>query len=312
MAKRQRNHHVTASFHYLIKASPDQDDSDEIDEEGFSEHEFARVVARVRDTAALDDTDERVVSAIKRGQTLPFNRYEEPETGLHFGDFEGAYYGQKYRNNRLGVIDADSLNLRGFHYLITRLRDGKILVGTTYHGLYGDYEGLKNCFSHILSGERRVVSKTLTSVSNEIGDGRPVSVKLIYRKRSDRAERRSLFGTSGVVAVTSAEYGDDFESRVSDIAAQVRGTVQQRRRALANIVNQSEMISLDEDEIIGCSAVIRHDGGQKTVYLLGENNFSTRFGLSVDVDRDGLADRDQVRDEMIRVMREKIIPLLAR
>jgi len=309
MAKRQRNHHVTASFHYLVKAIP-SDDSEEVSEEGFSEREFSRVVARLRDTTALDDADDSVVSAIKTGRTLPFNHYEEPEAGLHFGDFEGAYYGQKYRNNRLGIIEADSLNLRGFHYLITRLRDGKIIVGTTYHGLYGDYEGLRNCISHILAGDYRVASKTLTSASTEIGDGRPVSVKLIYRKSSDRAERRPLFGTSGVVAVTSSEFGDDFERSVSDIAAQVRGTDQQRRRALARIVSQSEMLSLDEDDIIGCSAVIRHEGGQRTVYLLGENNFSTKFGLSVDIDRDGLADRIQVRNEMIRVMREKIVPLL--
>lgn len=311
MAKRSRNHQVTASFHYLVKGVPDDDSPEGVAEEGFTEREFARVVARLRDTEPLDDTDDEVVSAIKFGNNLPFNYYEEPARGLHFGDFEGAYYGQKYRNNRLGVIDADSLNLRSFHYLITRLRDGKILVGTTYHGQYGDYEGLRSCITFQLTGDYRVVSKTLTATSSEIQEGSPVSIKLTYRRRADRAERRPLFGTTGVVAIRSSEFGDEFERNVAEIAAQVRGTEQQRKRALARFVNQGEMISLNEDDIVGCSAVVRTHGGQKTVYLLGENNFSTRFPLSVTVDRDGLSDRVQVRDEMIRVMREKIMPLLA-
>jgi len=310
MAKRQRNHQVTASFHYLVKSIPNDDDAGEASEEGFSEAEFDRVVTRLRDTRALDDTDDRVIAAIKLGRDLPFNYFEEVEAGLFFGNFEGAYYGQKYRNNRLGVVEADSLNLRGFHYLITRLRDGKILIGTTYHGAFGDYEGLKTCVSHLLAGNYRVASKTLTNPSTEIGTGTPISVKLIYRKRSDRAERRPIFGSSGVLAVTSSEYGDNFERNLGAIAAQVRGTVEQRKRVLANIVNQSELLSLDEDEIIGCSAVIREEGSQRTIYLLGDNNFSTKFGVSVEIDTDGIADQDEVKAELIRVMREKTIPLL--
>lgn len=311
MAKRQRNHQVTASFHYLVKGYPDDVNPGGVIEEGFTDVEFSRVTRRLQDVRPLDDTDARVIADIKSGITLPFNNYEEPARGLCFGDFEGAYYGQKYRNNRLGIIDADSLNLRSFHYLVTRLRDGKILVGTTYHGQYGDYEGLKSCISHHLAGDYRIVSKTLTAASTDIREGSPISLKLIYRRRSDRAERRPIFGTTGVVAIKSSDFGDDFERSVAEIAEQVRGTESQRKQALARIVNQGEMISLDEDDIVGCSAVIRTQGGQRTVYLLGENNLSTRFPLSVEIDREGLADRDQVRGEIIRVMREKIIPMLA-
>jgi len=310
MAKRQKNHQVAVSFHYLAKSIPSDNDFEEASEEGFSEAEFNKVVGRLRDTRPLDDTDEKVVAAIKIGRDIPFNFFEEVEAGLYFGNFEGAYYGQRYRNNRLGTVDADSLNLRGFHYLVTRLRDGKILIGTTYHGAFGDYEGLKNCLSHILSGNYKISSKTLTNTSSEIGAGRPISVKLIYRKRSDRAERRPIFGSSGVLAVSSAEYGDDFQGRVNDIAERVQGTVDQRKKALASIVRQSELLSLDEDEIIGCSAVIREEAGQRTIYLLGENNFSTKFGITAEIDGDGIADQDQVRDQMVKVMREKILLML--
>lgn len=184
------------------------------------------------------------------------------------------------------------------------------MIGVTYHGQYGDYDGLRSCLSHLLNGDYRVSSKNLKSVSGEIGDGQPISLKLTYRKEADRAERRPLFGSSGVIAVKNTEFGQDFEERVVEAAGRIRGTEAQRKQALAQIVNQGHMLELDADDIIGCSAVIREEGRQRTVYFLGDNNFSTKFPLAVGVNADGVADREQVKREMIRVMRQRIMPLL--
>jgi hypothetical protein len=310
MAKRQRNNLVTASFHYLVKSVANEDDPDQQDEVGFTRAEFERVLNRIRDIHPLDETDPDIVAAIKSGRDLPFSAYEEAEPGLHFGDFDGAYYGQRYRNNRLGVVEAADLNMRGFHYLVSRLRDGKILVGTSYHGLYGDYGGLRSCFSYLLRGNHRVASKTLTSIAAEIGDGEPVSLKLTYRRAADRPERAPLFGGSGVIAITRSDFGDNFRERMQETARQVQGDAEQRKRALAEIVNRGELISLDEDDIVGCSAVVREDGRQRTVYLLGENSTSTKFFLTAGMNEHGIADRQTVKREMIRVMRERIMPLI--
>ena len=163
---------------------------------------------------------------------------------------------------------------------------------------------------HLLRGNYRVASKTLKSISGEIGNGQPVSLKLTYRRENERVERKPIFGSSGVIAIKSTDFGEDFSERVSDIAGRIHGTDAQRKRALARIVNQGEMLELDEDEIIGCSAVVRENGRQRTVYFLGENNFSTKFPLAVDVDGHGRTDRNQVITEMTRIMRTKIIPLL--
>ena len=310
MAKRQKNKQVTASFHYLVKSKKNPDDADAPLETGFTENEFQQVINRLSNVAPLDTTDEQVIRRIKKGDDIPFNYYDEIDPGLHFGNYEGAYYGQKYRNNLVGEIDADSLNLRNFHYLITRLRGGEILIGVTYHGQFGDYDGIYSCLSKILAGDHRVASKTLKSISDEIGDGHPISLKLTYRKAQDRLERKPLFGSSGVIAIKNTDFGDQFEERVTSVANQIHGTDAEKKRALARIVNQDHMLELDSDDIIGCSAVVREDGRQRTVYFLGDNNFSTKFSLAVDVDNDGVADRGQVEEEIVRVMREKILPLL--
>lgn len=310
MAKRQRNQLVTTAFHYLEKSLPNDDPDGPDDTDGFSEAEFERVVALLSDTTQLDDKNPDVVAAIKDGTEMHRKTFDDTVRGVYFGEYEGAYYGQRLRNNMLGDIDPDSLNLRKFYYLITRLRDGKILVGVTYHGQFGDYDGLRTYLSHHLRGNHRVASKTLKSVATEIGDGHAVSLKLTYRKRADRAERRSLFGSSGQIAVKRSDFGDHFDETVTGAARQIRGTDAQRKRALANLVNQGDMIELDADDIVGCSAVIVEKGRQRTVYFLGDNNFSTKFFLPIQIGPHGDTDPLEVRDAMIEVMRERITPLI--
>ncbi|MDD2860723.1 MAG: hypothetical protein PHI71_06585, partial [Acidiphilium sp.] len=80
--------------------------------------------------------------------------------------------------------------------------------------------------------------------------------------------------------------------------------------AIALLVKEGNMIELDDDDIVGCSAIIRQNGRTSTVYFLGGNNLATRFLLHAEVDSSGIPNRIQVRDEMIKVMREKVIPLL--
>ena len=276
MAKKHRSQQIAVAFNYLVKSVPNDADPDSPIEAGFSEAEFNRVLERLKETAPLDESNEEIVRQIKMGEDMNFLRFVEIEPGTYFGDFEGAYYGQRFRNNIYGEIDPDSLNSRRFHYLITRLRDGKIVVGVTYHGQYGDFDGLRSTLSHLLQGNYRVVSKVLRSVSTEIGDGHPVSIKLSYRKRADRPEGRPLFGASGEIAIKQSDFGSEFGERVVAEVRGVRGTDAERKRILAQIVAQGDMLELDEDEIIGCSAVVRQNGKYRTVYFLGENINSTR------------------------------------
>lgn len=310
MAKRTRNNIVTTSFHYLVKTAKNEDDPANPIELGFTLNEFQRVVDRITDPAPLNERDDDVIQRIKDGTDLPFGEHELVDGYLHFGRFDGAYYGQQYRNNILGTISADSLNLRPFHYLITRLRDGKIIIGVTYHGQFGDYDGMSKCLIHILRGNYNIASRTLRSLSGEIGNGVPVELTLTYRRPDDRPERQHLFGRSGVIAIKNTEFGDDFADQVGAVAERVHGDVRRRKQILADIVNNGEMLELNDEDIIGCTAVVREQGRRRTIYLLGENNFATKFLLDVQFDLNGVPRQDQVRDEMVRVLREKIMPMM--
>ena len=311
MAKKHRANLITASFHYLVKTAPNDVDPTNPIESPFTHVEFSRVLDRISNITPLDERDPVIISRIKSGQDLPFLDYEEVEDGLHFGAFDGAYYGQQYRNNVHGVISADSLNLRPFNYLITRLRDGRILIGVTYNGHFGDYDGLRNCLIHLMrGGNYQVRSRTITSVSDEIGNGTPIELRLTYRKESGRLERRGLFGKTGVLAIKSTEFGDGFGEEISNISQNVRGNVEAKKRALAQLVRQGNLLELDDDDIIGCSAIVRENGRTSTIYFLGGHNMATKFLLDVQPNPIGIPNRNEVRDEIIRVMRQRVMPLL--
>jgi hypothetical protein len=310
MAKRTRNNIVTASFHYLVKTIENENDPANPIDSGFTLDEYQRVVDRITDPNPLDERDFEVIRRIKDGTDLPFGEHELVEDHLHFGRFDGAYYGQQFRNNMVGIIPAESLNLRPFHYLITRLRDGRILIGVSYHGQFGDYEGMRKCLMHILRGNYKIASRSLQSLSSELENGEPVELKLIYRRPDDRPERNHLFGRSGVIAIKNTEFGNDFAEKWGAMAETVRGDVNHRKKKLADIVNKGEMLELSDEDIIGCTTIVREQGRNRTIYLLGENNFATKFFLQVQFDPNGIPRRKQVRDEMIRVLREKITPML--
>lgn len=309
MAKRQKAHQVAASFHFLVKSMSDDNGNPPI-EGGFTPEEYNRVVRFIMQNQRINVRDPDVIELIKTGRLLPFGEVLEIEPGIFAGEFEGAYYGQKYRNNFVGEIDPESLNLRKFFYIICRMRDGKIIIGVTYHGLFGDYDGIRTCFSHILRGDYEVKSKTLKIMADEIGAGEPVEVRVIYRKAANRVERRPFFGVSGAIVVKKNEFGEGFADKVGQITAQVQGEKGNRQRALARLIQEDGVIELDDEDIVGCSAIVRENGRQRTVYILGENSQSTKIPLNIDVNDDGIPTFREAAQALIDAMREKIIPLI--
>jgi hypothetical protein len=165
--------------------------------------------------------------------------------------------------------------------------------------------------SHILKSNMTVTSRTIKSVADDIGAGEPVEVRLTYRRAAEKPESRSLFGHSGAIAIKATEYGDGFGEEVARMARNARGALAERKKSIAKLVNDSDMIELEDDDIISCTAIVREHGRNRTVYFLGENNFATKYLLEVPVDGNGFPSPQHVRDEMIGIMRKKIIPLIS-
>ncbi|MCA0996303.1 hypothetical protein [Alloyangia pacifica] len=310
MAKRHRKNLITASFHYLVKLEKNEKDPQNPIEHPISEAEFNRVLRRISDRSPINVKDPEVIRRIKMGEELPFGSYKELDYGIHFGSFEGAYYGQRYRNNVHGDITAESLNLRKFHYLIHKDAKGRVIIGVTYNGQYGDYEGMRSCLLHLMGGNSKITSKSITSLSHEIGAGKASEIRLSYRKNRDRDESENIFSRSGAIAIKRTEFGDGFDEAVNELSKSVKGDTKQRQKIIAQIVNEGDLLELDDEDIIGCTALVRQGKQQKTVYFLGQNNMATKFHLGIEVDGDGAARDSEVQEALLNLYLEDIFGLI--
>lgn len=306
MAKRQRSNQVTASFHYLVQRPRGNPDADEF---GFSSGDFRKLSNRLRNVTPIDFSDETELRRLKQGETLSLLKFTEISPTRIYGRFEAAYYGQEYRNTKVGTIDADSINLRTFHYIVDHRRDGRIVIGSQYLGNYGDWDGLSYFMSKILHKDETVIRpKSFTSIRHEIGSGTPLELKVSLHRPGKKLGSKSLFSRTGVFAVKGSEYGDDFEADIRGLIPHVRGSANARKSALAKIISQGDMMAIDDEDIAGCTVLMRQDGNQYTVYLLGDNNRSTKFPMSVAVPPNGLLDYKQVQDEMVKILDGVVTP----
>ncbi|KAA8606020.1 hypothetical protein AL036_16350 [Salipiger aestuarii] len=310
MAKRHRSNLITASFHYFVKLEKNNADPENPIEHPISDTEFQRILDRISNNLPVNIEDPEVIRRIKMGEELPFGSYQEIDYGIHFGSFEGAYYGQKYRNNVHGEITAESLNLRKFHYLIHKDTKGRVVVGVTYNGNFGDYEGMKSCLLHLMGGNSKISSKSITSLSYEIGEGKATEIRLSYRKNRDREESENIFSRNGAIAIKRSEFGDGFDEAVTSLSNSVRGDTKQRQKIIAQIVKDGDLLELDDEDIIGCTAIVKQGKQQKTVYFLGQNSMATKFHLGIEVDADGAASDKDVQDAMLALYLEDIFKLI--
>ena len=309
MAKKQKISQASASFHYLVKRDKDDEKGDDL---SFSDAEFQKIARRIKDTSPIDLSNDAEVRRIKVGQNLQFLHHTELSPSRHFGVFEGAYYGQEFRNAKHGVIGADVLNLRQFCYLLDHRRDGKIVVGSQYTGNYGDYDGLRKCFSYILrSNQSYIVSRSITSLRHELGDGTPIELKLQIKRKNPKAGGAKLFSRSGLFTIKRSDFGETFEEEVRSTLGPIsRVGAAARKSALAKLISQGDIMEIDDDDIMGCSVVVKKDGNQHTVYLLGDNEIATRIPINVSIRSNGLPTVSQVQSEMVRLLNEFVTPAL--
>ncbi|BAV64100.1 hypothetical protein [Sphingobium cloacae] len=135
-----------------------------------------------------------------------------------------------------------------------------------------------------------VRSKSFTNIRHELDNGTPVELKVTLNRPGKKLGSKSLFSSTGIFAVRGSEYGDNFEKDVKGLVPHVKGSLEARKAALANIMSQGDLMDIDDEYIAGCTVLMRQDGHQYTVYLLGDSNVSTKFPLSVHVPSNGLLD----------------------
>lgn len=109
--------------------------------------------------------------------------------------------------------------------------------------------------------------------------------------------------------LTTEDFGRDIRDSIIN---RVRGTIDAKKSVIAHIMSQGDFMEVNEQDIQDCTVVVRKDGQQYTVHLLGDNNLATKFALNVQVPRNGLLNYERVQGEMVRILDDVITPGLRR
>jgi hypothetical protein len=301
---------VTVSFHYLVRESANKDGK--VTQTGFSEAEFESLSEKLLKLEPLDLSDERVQGAIRTKRMVPFEGVDSVNPRVLFGGYRAAYWGHAYENTVVGLVPADSLNLRRFYFLLYLAKDGRIYVGVQYLGQYGSYEGVKNTIKSFLKSQNNIVSHSFRQDSALFEDVEPSELHVTVARKPTAIASPSTIGSEALVTFKKKRKDTEFGEQVKRRLLPAMGTdVQRIRKAASDLVNDSGLLDVSDEDIADCTIVGRVNGRRKKVYMISQGIFATQFHISTTYDDQGLPHLNPTREKMLGLLASKIISIIS-
>lgn len=302
---RAKRETVSVSFHFLTKYL---DDGDSGKSEKFTKSDFDRLILFLQAKPKPNLNDQQTADKIRFRNDVPIESVIRQDSRTAFGLFKASYWGHAYDNSAKGRIPAQSISLRPFYFLLYLGEDGRIYVGSQYLGHFGGYTGLRNTLVAGFDFDGKVHSSSFraTNVYNE--ETIVKEIKVTYSSKPNSIAGRNALSETGMISLRRKR-GDtafDEESR-KKILPLIGLKPSKVRQELANILNKSEVISADDQDIEDCVILAQMDGRTKKIYLINEGNFASRFPLTVPIDQNGHPVAAETKKAMIKVLRDEIL-----
>jgi hypothetical protein len=286
----------------------------EVDEDGevetfpFTQDEFQLLVERLQALPPVDLEDEDVRDRLRYRNMVPIENVTLDGPNRAFGVYRGAYWGHAFENTDKGKIPADSINLRPFYFLIYRSKSGRIYLGVQYLAQYGSYVALKNTITRFLPAHKKVVAHSFRFDAPSLENLEPKEIRVHLSSRAESRASENVFGESALVAFKRKTRGDTFTQEVKKKLIPFIGTSTDKvKKAVASILNESALMDVDDDEIVGCTIFGEVNGRPRTVYMMGQGSFASQFPLSVTFNDDGHPEYAPTKQAMFDTLAEQII-----
>lgn len=226
-----------------------------------------------------------------------------------FGRFRTSYWGHAFDNTEKGKIGAESMNIRPFFFVLYLSARGKLYIGCQYLGQYGGYQALCRSICRLL--DKRGTS--LTAHSFRVGasyykNAIPKEIRVTLARKSSSISSDNKIIRKGYVAFRQergdTEFAPVVSRRLLSVFDRDAGTI---RRAVANLINETELLDVADEDIENCSVVASVDGRRKTLYMFDNDDFATRFPISVPLDADRHPVAAPTKKEIMALLSREII-----
>jgi len=257
----------------------------------------------------IDDnfTNEQKLDQLRYRQIAVIQRVDED--GLYItGIYESAYWGHSYKNSKLGKIDADSINLRPFCFLLYLSESGRIYVCSQYLGLFGGYTALSNSIFKSFGNKKGLTARSFNLNTASIEDAEAKEIAISFSRKAGSITSANQYSASTAIVLKGKDRDGDFTQRVKkDFLSHASKPAAEIRKAIAHTLKEQKLIELNDDDIIDCRLVLVQDGHRKTVSLFEPTHFATRFPANVDLDQDGHPKYEPMKAKMKEMLAQKII-----
>lgn len=304
----RKSEEVSASFHYLIRVRKSGDDEVVIP---FTTADFAALFAKMRSQRPFDLTSEADIERLRSHKEGPLENIELVNQRTITGTFKASYYGHGYDNSEKGRISADSVNLRPFHFVLYLAESGRIYVGSQYLGLFGGYRILRDTIKGMMPESTGIRSLSYRLGASYYKNAEPKEIRVNVANKSTSLAGRSQLGGKMMIALTRTSKDDPLVNRVKHNVIPFFGKGQREiRQAVAGLMNQSDLLEIDDEDVLDCTVLADLNGKSTTIYMFENGIRATRFKLDVAVDDDGHPANADTCNEIINALDDHVISVI--
>lgn len=306
MASRRKNEAVTVSFHYLTRSV--ENHRGERDVVPFTVDEFANLATSLETVGQCDLDDDKVKDLVRLKRLVPIHNVNRQDDRIITGTYRAAYWGHAYDNTIVGKIPADSISLRPFYFLLYLSKSGKIYLGVQYLGQFGSYEGIKNTVKRYLPRGKEIVAHSFRHDASQFESLVPSEVQVKIHRKPDSIWKKNAFSEGALVTFRDQNNEYDFGGEVKRRLGAAFGTnIGEAKKAASAIVNDSGLLDVKDEDIVDCTIIGNVNGRRKTIYMISPGVFATPFHISPSFNEDGHPDAKPTIEQMINLLKTKII-----
>lgn len=301
----KKNEEVSVSFHYLFR-SREAGKKQHITP--FTETDLSTLFAKMKTQKTFDMSSEEDINRLRLRRETPLEGLTQINQRTITGTFRASYWGHAFDNTHKGKIPSESVNLRPFHFVLYLADSGQIYIGTQYLGQYGGYEALRKTIVDMLPQSKEVKSRSIRLGASYYKNAEPREIRVNIAKKSTSIAGRSSLGGKIMIAFTRSSKTDPLVDRVRNNIIPFFGKGQSEvKRAVAGLMNQSDVIEIEDEDIIDCTVLADMNGKTTTIHMFENGLRASRITLHVNVDDEGHPLNSETCNEILKTLNEYVI-----
>lgn len=296
---------VSVSFHRLARNKVVDNEKVVVP---FTTPEFTGIYSALIAAQAIDIEKDDISRLVRYRLKAPILHVEQFEGRFISGIYKAAYWGHSYDNSKLGKVPADSINLRPFFFMLYLAESGCIYLASQYLGNYGGYTAIKNSVLAALPEGHEVFATSIQHSGGLIANAAAKEVKINYSRKGGSITKPNVFGQTGAIVFKKQAKDDGFEGQVAQqIFAYAQKPAKEIKKALAELLRSNELIEINDEDVEDCKVIAVVNGKTKTIHMLDESSFATRYPVSVELDQDGHPKYEPLKLRVRGLMKTAII-----